>query len=369
MDQTANTIPEQVDALFTDALNSGASDIHIDPDERGIRIRYRVDGILRMIAEWPKSIHSELIARIKVLAGLRTDLHSTSQDGRCRLSIDREGGKCDMRVSIIPTQFGENVVIRILPMKREDTSLLSLGFSYEQQLLVREAAEQSNGMILVTGPTGSGKTSTQYGIISMIDPTRRAVVTLEDPIEYVLSGVRQIPVNPKHGLSFSQGLRAILRQDPDVIMVGEIRDTETAQIATHTALTGHLLVSTLHTNTAADALPRLIDMGIDPYLVASTLTLVINQRLVRRLCLNCDGDGCFDCGRSGYSGRTVIAEVLPIDEKLRSFIMRRLPRNDIMKYAQSIGVRSIHEEAIAKVEARITTREEVLRVLNTPSNL
>jgi type II secretory ATPase GspE/PulE/Tfp pilus assembly ATPase PilB-like protein len=363
----ANTIPEKVDALFADALESGASDIHIDPDERSIRIRYRVDGILRIVKDWPKSVHSELIARIKVLAGLRTDLHSTSQDGRCRVSIIR-GGECDVRVSLIPTQFGENAVLRILPMKREDTSLLSLGFSYEQQLLVREVAEQSHGMILVTGPTGAGKTSTQYGIISMIDPTNKAIVTLEDPIEYMLAGVRQIPVNPRHGLSFSHGLRAILRQDPDVIMVGEIRDTETAQIATHTALTGHLLISTLHTNTAADALPRLIDMGIDPYLVASTLTLVINQRLVRRLCLTCGGDGCGDCAHSGYSGRTVIAEVLSIDERLRSLIMRRVPKSDIMKYAQSVGMRNIHEDAMAKVEAGITTREEVLRVLNTPDS-
>ncbi|MDB5259124.1 MAG: Secretory pathway protein [Candidatus Taylorbacteria bacterium] len=365
MNRIANTIPEQIDMLLTDAIGQGASDIHIDPGEQSIHIRYRIDGLLRSVREFPKNIHPEIIARIKVLSGLRTDLHSTSQDGRCRFVSGKI--QCDMRVSVVPTQFGENTVLRMLPMRREETSLVSLGFTQEQELLIRECAQQSHGMILVTGPTGAGKTSTQYGIISLVNASNRAIVTLEDPVEYMLPGVRQIPINPRHGLSFAHGLRAVLRQDPDVIMLGEIRDAETAQIATHTALTGHLLISTLHTNSAADALPRLIDMGIDPYLVASTLSLVINQRLVRRICTSCSAAGCGDCRQTGYRGRTVVAEVLQIDEKLQSFIMRRLPRNDIVKYAQSIGMRTIYEEALAKVEAGITTREEVLRVLSVPA--
>lgn len=350
-------IPQQLDALIHEASDLEASDIHIDPGERCLSVRFRADGLLYLVHELPMEVHTEMIARLKVLARLRTDVHTIPHDGRFRF------GECDIRISIVPTQYGENAVLRLLPINTEPLRLTELGFSDEDRLRIERAMSNPHGMILTTGPTGSGKTSTQYSLISGLDVSERAVVTLEDPVERVLAGVRQIPVNPKHGLTFASGLRAVLRQDPDVIMVGEIRDGETADIAIHAALTGHLLVSTLHTNSAVDTLPRLIDMGVEPYLVASTLEIVINQRLVRTICTQCRGDKCADCRQSGFRGRTVIAEVLPIDAKLRSYIMRRLSRDDLLKYMHSAGIQTIHEHGLEKVRSGVTTEDEIRRVL------
>lgn len=371
------SIPDFVHELIDRAYRTGASDIHIDPGKDTISIRLRVDGIVQNCDEYEKvpiSMLAELVARVKVLAGLRTDVHMTPHDGRfCVERSGMAGGhsgySCDVRVSILPTQFGENIVLRLLPKTGRNDSLETLGFSPEHIALIREAVARPQGMILVTGPTGAGKTSTQYGLVSETDPESQVVITLEDPIEYALPGVRQVAIREKHGLTFPAGLRSILRQDPDVIMVGEMRDTETARIAVNAALTGHLLISTLHTNTALDTIPRLIDMGIEPYLIASTLTLIIGQRLARRVCEGCRGRGesvtgaCGICFGKSYRGRLVISEVIPMDEKMRSYILRRIGRDDLEKYVRSLGIPSLREDGFVKAEKGMTTMEEVLRVI------
>lgn len=371
--------PAFVDEMIDNAYRVGASDIHIDPKRDIILIRFRIDGVLEPYREIPMEMLSELVARVKMLAGLRTDVHMTPHDGRfcverAELSGGYPGYSCDVRVSILPTQFGENIVLRLLPKTGKNDSLEALGFSHEHIALIREAVARPQGMILVTGPTGAGKTSTQYGLVSETDPEGQVVITLEDPIEYALPHVRQIAIREKYGLTFPTGLRSILRQDPDVIMVGEMRDTETARIAVNAALTGHLLISTLHTNTALDTIPRLIDMGIEPYLIASTLTLIIGQRLARRVCDRCGGrvgevggssdhKACEACLGKGYRGRLVISEVIPIDEKMRSYILRKISRDDMEKYVRSIGVSSLRDDGFVKADKGLTTVEEVLRVM------
>ncbi len=364
--------PAFVDEMIDSAYRMGASDIHIDPRKDTILIRFRVDGVLERYREIPAVMLSELVARVKVLAGLRTDVHMTPHDGR--FCIERGEYSCDVRVSILPTQFGENIVLRLLPKAGRNDSLEALGFSHEHIALIREVVARPQGMILVTGPTGAGKTSTQYGLVSETDPASLVVITLEDPIEYALPDVRQVAIREKYGLTFPTGLRSILRQDPDVIMVGEMRDTETARIAVNAALTGHLLISTLHTNTALDTIPRLIDMGIEPYLIASTLTLIIGQRLARRVCDRCGGrvgevggsagqKACEACLGKGYRGRIIISEVIPIDEKMRSYILRKISRDDMEKYVRSIGVPSLRDDGFVKADRGLTTVEEVLRVI------
>src|SRR3990170_1068963 len=274
-----------VDALMVHAFNSNASDIHIDPEETGVRIRLRIDGVLQDAFAFPKEIQSEVITRIKVLSGLRTDEHQAAQDGRFKISIS-DIGYVDFRVSIAPTYYGENTVLRILS-ERTQLNLDQLNFSKRDLEAVRKAIRKPYGMILATGPTGSGKTTTLYSIIKELSTPEISIITIEDPIEYSIKGIDQIQVNPQTGLTFAQGLRSILRQDPNIIMVGEIRDQETAGIAVNAALTGHLVLSTLHTNDAATAIPRLIDMKVEPFLVASTVNLIIAQRLIRKICDMC----------------------------------------------------------------------------------
>lgn len=363
---------EYIDQIILIAHRARVSDIHIDPGKEETSILFRIDGILMRHEQIPSSRHTEIIARLKILAGLRTDIHLIPHDGR--FSCGEIG---DIRVSIMPTLYGENAVLRILPRDCSSRELAGLGFTSDQEQCIRHSLGRPHGMILVTGPTGSGKTSTQYSLISEIDRNQRMIITLEDPIEYALPGVRQIQVNgerrgnqQKYGFDFAQGLRSVLRQDPDVIMVGEIRDTETAQIAMNASLTGHLLVSTLHTNSAIDVFPRLVDMKLEPYLIASTLSLVVSQRLVRRICSRC-GDfivsGCVDCAGTGYRGRVSIAEVVPVDDRLRAYIMKGLHRDDMQKYIRSIGIPSLYDDGMRKVEAGITTREEVYRVVHDTS--
>jgi type II secretory ATPase GspE/PulE/Tfp pilus assembly ATPase PilB-like protein len=267
-----------INAVLIEAYNMQASDIHIDPTTKGVRVRLRVDGILHEAYEFSKDIHEEVIARIKVLAGLRTDEHAASQDGRFRYCLPDSGAEIDLRVSIVPTYHGENVVLRLLTQHAEPKSFNDLGFSKSDQAKICTALKRQNGMILATGPTGSGKTTTLYTMLMMLNRAEVSIVTIEDPIEYAVNYIEQIPVNARAGLTFANGLRSILRQDPDIIMVGEIRDKETASIAINTALTGHLLLSSVHTSSAATTLPRLLDMGIDPYLVASTVHVAIGQR-------------------------------------------------------------------------------------------
>ena len=353
-----------VDALLREANDRRASDIHIDPNHSHVRVRFRIDGVLYDAHQLPKTIHAEVIARVKVLANLRLDEHQATQDGRFRFVYAHDEKFIDLRVSIVPTYHGENVVMRILSDKAENYSLEMLGFSESDQAKILKAIHQPNGMILATGPTGSGKTTTLYTLVKMLNQPDVSILTIEDPIEYSVGNITQMQVNPRAGLTFANGLRSILRQDPNVIMVGEIRDSETASIAVNTALTGHLLLSTLHTNDSATTLPRLLDMGIDAYLVASTVSIAIAQRLVRKICTACEYRGCDACGDTGFSGRVCINEVLVADDDIREAILKKASATEIRTIAIRNGMTTMLEDGRHKVRANLTTIEEVLRVIH-----
>jgi type IV pilus assembly protein PilB len=385
---TSASVVNLLECLVRKAHEKNASDIHIDPAHEKIRVRLRIDGVLQDICSIPKAIHQEVISRIKVLASLRTDEHQAAQDGRFR-HLYPDGSFVDIRVSIVPTYHGENAVMRLLADHSEDYSLDMLGFSPSDKAKLEQAIKRANGMILSTGPTGSGKTTTLYTLIKMLNSPEVSIITVEDPIEYAVTDIEQIQVNPRTGLSFANGLRSILRQDPDIIMVGEIRDAETANIAVNTALTGHLLLSTLHTNDAATTLPRLTDMGIDPYLVASTMNIAIGQRLVRKICEGCKekttvgkaaaeslggslaatdvvykGAGCAACNDTGYKGRVSINEVMTSTPALRDAILRKASSDELRTIAIKDGMTTMQEDGFAKARAGITSVEEVLRVIH-----
>lgn len=384
-----------IDCLLEKALESGASDIHIDPASNEVRVRLRIDGVLQDFYKFPKTIHSEVISRIKVLARLRTDEHQATQDGRFRHVFGTEKNEfVDIRVSIAPTYHGENTVLRLLSDKAEGFNLEALGFSPSDQEKILRAMKKTSGMILSTGPTGSGKTTTLYTLIKMLNSKDISIVTIEDPIEYAIDGIEQIQVNQHSGLSFANGLRSILRQDPNIIMVGEIRDADTASIAVNSALTGHLVLSTLHTNDAATTLPRLLDMGIEPYLVASTVNIAIGQRLVRKICKHCKektmlpksikeglsisqiskfldqnldlfkGKGCEECGQTGYRGRLAINEVFVVNDEIREAIVKKAPSNELRRIATQNGMTTMIEDGLEKVKRGETTIDEILRVIN-----
>jgi type IV pilus assembly protein PilB len=386
------SVSNLVDYLIEKAHLSRASDIHIDPTPQDVRVRLRIDGVLQEAYSFPKINHQEIVSRIKVLARLRTDEHQSAQDGRFRQIITHSEDKIDIRVSIVPTYHGENVVLRLLSDREEYLSLDSLGFSVTDQEKIKHALTR-NGMILVTGPTGSGKTTTLYTLIKMLSNPSVSIVTIEDPIEYAMGGIRQIQVNGRTGLTFANGLRSMLRQDPDIIMVGEIRDAETAGIAINTALTGHLLLSTIHTSDAGTTLPRLLDMGIAPYLVASTINIAIAQRLVRKICTRCKervtadpyiteqyadiikkynfgelylyrGRGCGYCQKSGYAGRISINEVLVADDTIREVIVRNASSREITKLAIAGGMTPMFEDGMQKVFLGQTSFEEIIRVIH-----
>ncbi len=383
-----------VDYLIEKAHISRVSDIHIDPTPKDIKVRFRIDGVLQEAYVFPKTIHGEIISRIKVLSRLRTDEHQATQDGRFRYIFPDTNEFLDLRVSIIPTYHGENVVLRLLSDKQESFTLEALGFSDSDQKKIQKAIKKTSGMILATGPTGSGKTTTLYTLIKKLNSPEVSIITIEDPIEYAVNEIEQIQVNPKAGLTFANGLRSILRQDPNIIMVGEIRDSETASIAVNTALTGHLLLSTLHTNDSATSIPRLLDMGIEEYLVASTLSVAIAQRLVRKICKKCKekskmtpalkeslmttpfgkyikddmviyrGKGCEECNKSGYQGRICINEVLVADDKIKEAILRKASANEVRNLAIKAGMTTMFEDGFHKVEKGETTVEEILRVIH-----
>ena len=382
-----------VNSLIEHAYDSRTSDIHIDPEDKRVRIRLRIDGVLHDSFIFPEEIHSEIITRIKVLSGLRTDEHQAAQDGRFRLNF-KKGELVDIRVSIAPTFYGENAVLRLLAEGAEKFTLDTLGFNKKDKEKILKAIKKPYGMILSTGPTGSGKTTILYTLIRMLNTPEISIITIEDPIEYAIEGIDQIQVNPRTGLTFVNGLRSILRQDPNIIMVGEIRDEETAAIAVNAALTGHLLLSTLHTNDAATALPRLLDMKIEPFLIASTINIAIGQRLVRKICLDCkikkpitldeikslsevlpketlvkyenfyQGSGCDKCDHSGYRGRIGIFEVLEINDDIRDAIVRKADAGEIKEMAIKNGMTAMIEDGLQKALAGITTIEEILRVIN-----
>ena len=380
-----------VDALINQAFNSQASDIHINPEEDRVRARLRIDGVLHDAFIFPKEIQSEIITRIKVLSGLRTDEHQAAQDGRFKIPVENVG-YVDVRVSIAPTYYGENAVLRILS-ERTQLTLDQLGYSERDLKVIKDAIKKPYGMILATGPTGSGKTTSLYSIIKNLNTPEISIITIEDPIEYSIKGIEQIQVNPQTGLTFAHGLRSILRQDPNVIMVGEIRDEETAGIAVNAALTGHLLLSTIHTNDAATTLPRLLDMNIEPFLIASTINIAIGQRLVRKICSKCkikkvlsdaefkslsevlkhemlknnrdffEGKGCVEC-EDGYEGRVSIYEVLEVTEPIRELIMKRANSGVIREAAIKEGMTAMLEDGFKKALVGITTIEEVLRIIH-----
>lgn len=381
-----------VDSLVEDAFKSRASDIHIDPSEKDVSVRFRIDGVLHDAYKIPREIQSEVISRIKVLSGLRTDEHQAAQDGRFRIKF--ADINVDIRVSIAPTYYGENCVMRLLAEQAESFTLETLGFEGRDLDVVKRNIKKPYGMILATGPTGSGKTTTLYTILKMLNTKEVSIITIEDPVEYAIGGIEQIQVNSRTGLTFASGLRSILRQDPNIIMVGEIRDEETAGIAVNAALTGHLLLSTLHTNDAATTLPRLLDMKIEPFLIASTVNIAIGQRLVRKICLDCKtkkeiapeelkslsavlsmkvlddhrtfyyGKGCNTCDQSGYKGRIGIHEALEINDEIRTALMRNADASEIKKIAIANGMTLMIEDGFRKALTGTTTIEEILRVIH-----
>jgi general secretion pathway protein E len=362
-------IIRMLNALLTQAANDGASDIHIEPYERSSAVRFRVDGTLREVVQPNKALHAALISRLKIMAELDIAEKRLPQDGRISLRI---GGKAiDVRVSTLPSAHGERAVLRLLDKTDAKFSLQSLGMSGEVLIRFQSLIRQPHGIVLVTGPTGSGKTTTLYSALARMDTATANVLTVEDPVEYELPGIGQTQVNPKIDLTFAKALRAILRQDPDVIMIGEIRDYETAQIAIQASLTGHLVLATLHTNDAPSAVTRLIDMGVEPFLLSSSLLGVLAQRLVRKLCPACKRQderghwhavGCSECGQSGHKGRTGVYELMAADEAVRSLIHERAPEAQLLVAAQAAGLRSMREDGQRLVEMGITSLEEVLRV-------
>jgi type IV pilus assembly protein PilB len=382
------------DLILKHAYREKASDVHIEPEEENVLVRFRIDSVLHDILQIDKKLHSSIVARIKVLSRLRTDEHLDAQDGKLKIHVDDEN--LDVRVSIIPTTEGEKVVMRLLSSKFRSFSLSDIGMSESDLKKVQDALSRSDGLILSTGPTGSGKTTSIYSLMKIINTRDKNITTIEDPVEYRIKGVNHIPVNNNTGFSFAKGLRSILRQDPDIIVVGEIRDPETANLAVNAALTGHLVLSTLHTNDAATALPRLIDMNSEPFLLASTVKIILAQRLVRKICTLCKeqvkatkeelrnsipektwkryfdkktaitvykGKGCIMCHQTGYSGRIGMFEILEISDSIRKLIMEKKDSRTIKEKAMKEGMTPLLDDGIQKVIAGITTLEEVSRVI------
>ena len=377
-------IIKMINAIFTQAIRDGASDIHIEPYESKSIVRFRVDGALRNIIEPHRAIHTALVSRVKVMAQLDIAEKRLPQDGRIALRI---GGKAvDVRVSTLATGHGERAVLRLLEKDAQKLNLSSLGMSLDIQNLVNTIIHQPHGIFLVTGPTGSGKSTTLYSALTQLDSRKLNIMTVEDPIEYDIPHISQTQVNPKIAMTFARALRAILRQDPDVVMIGEIRDLETAEIAVQSSLTGHMVFATLHTNDASSALTRLIDMKIEPFLLASSLSAVLAQRLVRRLCSHCKQPyrpdtlewaqldineppeflykptGCDACGNTGYIGRVGIYELLIVDENMRRLIHENASEQRIKEYAKLIGMKELRKDGARWVSQGVTSLEELLTV-------
>ena len=390
-------ISKIVDVILTNAIDNGASDIHIEPGENDLRVRYRIDGILQNALNLPINVEPAIVSKIKILSNLKIDESRLPQDGR--FHYETTGKSVDLRVSILPNVNGEKVVMRILDKSTKIPTLEDLGFRGKALEWTRENIKKSHGIFLVTGPTGSGKSTTLYSIISLLNNIAVNIVTLEDPVEYFMAGVNQSQINPDIGLTFASGLRSILRQDPNIIMVGEIRDKETSELAVHAALTGHLVFSTLHTNNAIGALPRMIDMGIEPFLLTASINAIAAQRLTRKICPDCKieievreplkkeikdqmkdvakeelksvdlsniklyaGRGCEKCGNTGYKGRTAIIELLPMTPKISDMVLAKVSPVAIFQEAQGLGMISMQQDGIIKALNGLITYEEVIRV-------
>lgn len=386
--------PEILKEIFEDALTFHASDIHIEPNEEGVLIRFRVDGVLQEAGKINKDVFGNILNLVKVQSNVKIDDHFSAQDGSIR--YETKDNVVDMRVSIVPTVNGENIVLRLLAHYVRGFTLEDIGLSENGRNIIESAYKKPFGMILVVGPTGSGKTTSLYTILKILNRPDVNITSIEDPVEYRIPGANQIQVNEKTNLTFSKGLRSIVRQDPDVIFVGEIRDTETAEISVNAALTGHLLLSTFHANDAASAIPRLYDMGVEPFLLSSTLELILAQRLVRTICPNCrasketsisalkssmknpesyfkhkditlfHGKGCKNCNNTGYKGRIGIFEFIEVTKEMKELLMTRPPAEDIAEFARKQGSFTMFEDGLDKVLRGVTTLEELLRVANPP---
>jgi type IV pilus assembly protein PilB len=382
-------IVKMVNLLITQAIGDRASDIHIEPSERDVRIRYRVDGVLHEVMRSPKNVQAGLISRLKVMADINIAERRVPQDGRISLTV---GGKSiDLRVATLPTVYGEKVVIRVLDKSSVLLRLEDLGFLEEAYKSYEVAFTKPYGAILVTGPTGSGKSTTLYATLNQINSPDRNIITVEDPVEYRLAGINQVQVNNRAGLTFASALRSILRADPDVVLIGEIRDRETAVIAIEASLTGHLVLSTLHTNDAPSSLPRLIEMGVEPYLAASAIDCIVAQRLLRKLCVKCKEPykpdhaeleqagypeflwaeidqlfrpgGCGQCAKTGYRGRLGIYEIMPVSEEIERMVVERSSSEEIKRSAAGDGMIQLREDGLEKVRTGVTSVQEVLRVV------
>jgi type IV pilus assembly protein PilB len=386
-----------VDVILTNAIEGNASDIHIEPSEKDVRVRYRIDGILHTSLMLPRSVQSAIVSRIKILSNLKIDESRLPQDGRFHMETGKKA--VDLRVSILPLIYGEKIVMRLLDKSTkaptlEDLGLRSIAFNW-----VQDNIRKTHGIFLITGPTGSGKSTTLYSILSILNTTSVNIVTLEDPVEYFIPGINQSQINPDIGLTFAAGLRSILRQDPNVVMVGEIRDKETAELAVHAALTGHLVFSTLHTNNSIGAVPRMVDMGIEPFLLSASMNVVMAQRLVRKICPHCKieteitpaflqeiqtqlvgipqdylvgldlqkmklykGQGCEKCGKIGYQGRMGIYEVLPLVTDIQDLVLSKAPVYKIYETANKLGMITMKQDGIVKILRGETTMDELIRV-------
>ena len=386
-----------VDVILSNAIEGNASDIHIEPSETDVRVRYRIDGILHTSLMLPKNVHPAIISRIKILSNLKIDEQRIPQDGR--FHVDMAGRSIDMRVSILPLIYGEKIVMRILDKSGSVPTLEQLGLRGTNLKWTMEGVKKTHGIFLITGPTGSGKSTTLYSILSILNTTSVNIVTLEDPVEYFIEGVNQSQVNPEVGLTFASGLRSILRQDPNIVMVGEIRDKETAELAVHAALTGHLVFSTLHTNNSIGAMPRMIDMGIEPFLLVASINVVLAQRLVRKICSDCKveeeipagiteeikknligvpeeyiegfdpkvlkvykGNGCEKCEHTGYRGRFGIFEVLPVTNEMQDLVLSKASASKVYEVGIKIGMITMKQDGFVKVLRGETTIDEVMRV-------
>lgn len=395
IEQTADLLDDTSDApvirlvnqMISQAVKAGASDIHIEPFQDVLKVRYRIDGILYEMMSPPKALQSALVSRIKVMAKMNIAEKRVPQDGRAQVRVGNH--ETDLRISTVPTSFGERLVMRLLNKSGYFLEFTEFGLSKKNEELIPQIIRQNHGIVLVTGPTGSGKTTTLYAGLSEINSTDKSIITIEDPVEYNLEGIGQIQVNQKTGVTFARGLRSIVRQDPDVILIGEIRDIETAEIAIQSALTGHLVFSTLHTNDAAGAVTRLVDLGVEPYLISSSVNHVIAQRLVRVLCSHCKEKytltlpdissinggaeslvgktvykptGCSKCFDTGYSGRQAIMEIMTLDDDLKSLILETSDANRIKEFALKKGLITLRRDGMSKVIQGITSIREVLRV-------
>jgi type II secretory ATPase GspE/PulE/Tfp pilus assembly ATPase PilB-like protein len=359
------SVMQLVDQLLADAIHAGASDLHLEPEEQGIAVRHRVDGVLRHVRVLPRSVAPSLVSRVKILSSLDIADRMRPQDGRARVAVS--GAVVDLRVSTLPVSHGEKVVIRVLDASAGLRTLESIGFSVGDLAHIRTLLEQREGLILVTGPTGSGKTTTLYAALREIQARGVNVVTVEDPIEYRLPGIVQVQVHERAGLTFSAALRSIMRQDPDVILVGEIRDKETAEIAIQASLTGHLVLSTLHTNDAASAVTRLIDIGIASYQIATAIKGVVAQRLVRRSCTECGAHGCAACDGAGYRGRRAIAEILVTSTEFERRVAAGAPTESLVEVARANGFTTLWDSGMSLVQRGETTIGELRRVAAAPA--